>query len=275
MNTATWSRGVGRLIADRLADLPIIGPMVRTRGWPYVLTWLHRITGLLLFLYLLLHILTLTGLQVAGRYDNLMQTYSGPVFAFFEWLLAVPVVFHALNGGRLILFEIWGVRDDEAMIRWVVGLSVVYVFLVAFFMITGDQVVSPLLYWLVMLVFGIAFAYAVAVKTTDRGHAPTWRLQRVSGAFLLVMIPAHMVFMHLNPETAGQANMVVSRLKNNFIRIVDLVLVAIVFYHAAYGLTSLARDYFSAGPAQKVAVCLAVLISTIFAVIGIKLLINV
>ena len=35
----------------------------RTKGWAYIASWAHRITGVLLILYVLLHILTLSALK--------------------------------------------------------------------------------------------------------------------------------------------------------------------------------------------------------------------
>ena len=91
----------------------------------------------------------------------------------------------------------------------------------------------------------------------------------------MAMIPAHMLFMHLNPETAGEASLVVSRLRNNFIRFLDLALVVVIFYHAAYGLISLVKDYLASGILRTVVVWLSVLIPAVFAFIGIKILFNI
>ena len=109
-------------ITDRifgiLNRIPYVAFYARTRGWEFILSWSHRITGLLLVLYVWFHLITLSALSIPGDYDAKMALFSTPLVVFFEWLLAIPVIFHAVNGGRLMLFEIYGYRDDTTMIRW-------------------------------------------------------------------------------------------------------------------------------------------------------------
>ena len=107
--------------------LRILSSYATTRGWPYVLAWCHRIAGLLLIGYLWFHIYTLLSLSSPPRYDATMKFYGFFLFTILEWALAIPVIFHAFNGGRLILYESFETRDDESMIRWLLWLSILYV----------------------------------------------------------------------------------------------------------------------------------------------------
>lgn len=68
---------------------------------------LHRITGLGLLLYFLLHILV-TSSRAFGEeaWQSAMGLVSGPLFVAGEFLVFVAFVFHALNGVRLILVEL-------------------------------------------------------------------------------------------------------------------------------------------------------------------------
>jgi succinate dehydrogenase hydrophobic anchor subunit len=68
-------------------------------------------------------------------------------------------------------------------------------------------------------------------------------LQRLSGLFLLIMVPAHLVFMHLNPAVARDASTVLARIQNPLIKLIDIALAVGVFYHGACGLISIAGDY--------------------------------
>ena len=61
------------------------------------------------------------------------------------------------------------------------------------------------------------------------------------------MVPAHMLFMHLNPSVGRDAEMIISRMRNPLMKLVDLTLVLSVFYHGAYGLFSICQDYLPAG----------------------------
>ncbi|MCZ7568169.1 MAG: succinate dehydrogenase, cytochrome b556 subunit [Ardenticatenaceae bacterium] len=85
------------------------------KGWMYAgrysieryLYVLHRLTGIGLIVYLLLHIIE-TGQRVAGApaWGALMALFETPVFKALEYLLFAAFVFHGLNGIRLLLTEL-------------------------------------------------------------------------------------------------------------------------------------------------------------------------
>ena len=261
---------------DGAAPLPpstSSGPAwARNRGWSYGVTWLQRGTGLLLVLYLLGHMLSLSALVSPERYNALMRAYAWGPLPFMEWALALPVMFHALNGGRLLLFELFGLHDVKTQMSWTWALVAASMALLGALMLRGDQQVSPLFFWLLALAGALALGVALALKLAARGHALGWKLHRISGAFLLVMIPAHFVFMHLNPQVAKEAMVVTARLQGLFIKLVDALLVAAAFYHAAYGLMSVARDYLAPGGARTLAVLGAGVLMVVFALVGLRLL---
>jgi len=68
---------------------------------------LHRITGLGLLLYFILHIFV-TSSRVFGMsaWEKWMGFFGSPVFAFGEFLVYLAFAFHAVNGVRLILIEL-------------------------------------------------------------------------------------------------------------------------------------------------------------------------
>jgi succinate dehydrogenase hydrophobic anchor subunit len=75
------------------------------------------------------------------------------------------------------------------------------------------------------------------------------------------MIPAHLLFMHLQPAVGHDAGVV----------IVDLTLVVIGLYHAGYGLTAIIRDYLKSGLLQTGLTGLIFLVMVVFGWIGIRL----
>jgi succinate dehydrogenase cytochrome b subunit len=85
------------------------------KGWVYAgrysieryLYILHRVTGLGLVLYLLLHIIE-TGQRVGGpaHWGSLMALFNAPLFRILEYVVFVGFVFHALNGLRLHFTEL-------------------------------------------------------------------------------------------------------------------------------------------------------------------------
>ena len=88
-----------------------LGPV----GWGYAgrygveryLYTLHRLTGLGILFYLVLHIYV-TGFKVGGEeaWESVMGFLGQPIFKLGEFGLFFAVVFHATNGIRLILTEL-------------------------------------------------------------------------------------------------------------------------------------------------------------------------
>ena len=271
MTTDTVIRRVEALIVPKLERLPMISFYSKTRGWPFVLAWLHRTTGIFLVLYVLFHIYTLSFLRAPEAYDAKMEFLRFSVFLVLEWALAIPVIFHAFNGGRLILYEIFGARRDPTVIRWVWGLGILYVLLLGIMMMFGNQTVTPGFFWLTALMIAAILGYVVAMQIWSSDISLGWKLQRISGSFLLIMIPAHMLFMHLNISTGHEASVVIARMQNIFIKIVDIGLVGGVFFHGGYGLLSVVKDYISSKSLQNLCSLVIYGVMVLFAWVGVKL----
>jgi succinate dehydrogenase / fumarate reductase cytochrome b subunit len=271
MISSYFKKPRAQLILSGLENVPIVSFYAKTRGWPFVIAWIHRISGLLMLLYIGIHIYTLSFLATPDAYDAQMKLFGFFPFPILEWLLAVPVIFHALNGGRLILYEIFGVRNDESMICWVLGLSAAYFSLLGLLMIMGNQSVSPIFFWLSIFIVGILTGYLVVSKIWNIAGSFAWKLQRITGAYLFVMIPAHLLFMHLQPAIGHEAGIVIARMQNGFIKFIDLTLVIGVLYHAGYGLTAIIRDYLRSRLLQTSLAYLIFLVMAVFAWISIRL----
>jgi succinate dehydrogenase / fumarate reductase cytochrome b subunit len=258
-----------------LNKIPYVAFYAHTRGWAFILSWGHRITGLLLVVYVWFHLITLSALSSPLDYDAKMALFSSPLIVFFEWLFAIPVIFHAVNGGRLMLFEIYGYRDDTAMIRWSFVVSAAYVCLLAVFMLLGNQSVSPIFFWLTVFIIAVICGYAFLARIWRLGHSPFWKFQRVSGVFLLVMIPAHFLFMHLNPAVGKDSAVIIARLQNFFVKIVDIAMVLAVVYHGGYGLFSVGKDYIVSRRLQILMTVLVAVVMVLSAWIGLKIIITI
>lgn len=258
-----------------LNKIPYVAFYAKTRGWEFILSWSHRLTGLLLLLYVWFHLITLSALSIPRNYDAKMALFSSPLIVFFEWLLAIPVIFHAVNGGRLMLFEIYGYRDDTAMVRWLFVVSAAYVCLLAVFMLLGNQSVSPIFFWLTVFIIAVICGYAFSARIWRLGHSQFWKFQRVSGVFLLVMIPAHFLFMHLNPAVGKDSAVIIARIQNFFIKIVDLAMVLAVVYHGGYGLFSVGKDYIVSQRLQILMTVLLAVVMVLSAWIGLKVIITI
>lgn len=68
---------------------------------------LHRISGLGILFYFILHIFV-TGSRIGGpkEWESTISTFKTPLFKFGEFLVFLAFAYHALNGVRLVLAEL-------------------------------------------------------------------------------------------------------------------------------------------------------------------------
>jgi succinate dehydrogenase / fumarate reductase cytochrome b subunit len=88
----------------------------------------HRITGVLIFFFLFAHVIDTAMVRVSPEaYNKAVDTYKNPVVGILEVGLVAAVVYHALNGIRIVLVDFWdkGPRYQRQMTYGVVGLWVV------------------------------------------------------------------------------------------------------------------------------------------------------
>jgi succinate dehydrogenase / fumarate reductase cytochrome b subunit len=102
------------------------------RGREGMWSWVaHRVTGVLVFFFLFAHVLDTALVRVSPNdYDRVVDTYKNPIVTLLEVGLVAAVLFHALNGLRVMLVDFWekGVRLQRQML---------YVELLAFAVLMG------------------------------------------------------------------------------------------------------------------------------------------
>ena len=95
------------------------------RGDPGMWSWvLHRITGATIFFFLFIHVLDTALVRISPQaYDEVISTYKTPIVGLMEFGLVAAVLYHALNGIRVILIDFWaqGPRYQRLML-WVIGV---------------------------------------------------------------------------------------------------------------------------------------------------------
>jgi succinate dehydrogenase / fumarate reductase, membrane anchor subunit len=258
-----------------LERIPPLARYTRNRGVPFVISWAHRLAGVLMVVFIGFHIFTLSALTTPAAYADKMKLFQLPVLALIEWALALPVIFHAFNGGRLILYESFRCREDEVLLNWVAGLTLLYAGLLAVLMLLGNQNVSAVFFWLMAVSAALTAAYSLYARIGRSAHAWSWKLQRITGAFLLVMIPAHFLFMHLGPQIAKDAGLVALRMQNPWIKLVDSALVVSALYHGGYGLISILNDYVGSKEVRKVGAAAVIVAMLATAIVGLKLIVSI
>jgi len=104
-----------------------------------MLAWaFHRISGVAIWAFVVLHVIDIY--LVGGdpkAYDTILQIYASPPGRIMETLLGAALLYHALNGLRIIIMDFWPVFTRYHRILWyanwviftVVGLPVAVIIL--------------------------------------------------------------------------------------------------------------------------------------------------
>jgi succinate dehydrogenase / fumarate reductase, cytochrome b subunit len=96
------------------------------RGDPGMWSWvLHRITGATIFFFLFVHVLDTALVRVSPEaYNEVVNTYKTPIVGLMEIGLVAAVLYHALNGIRVILIDFWqhGPRYQRLMLWGVAAI---------------------------------------------------------------------------------------------------------------------------------------------------------
>ncbi|MYS60650.1 MULTISPECIES: succinate dehydrogenase, cytochrome b556 subunit [Streptomycetaceae] len=99
------------------------------RGREGMWSWVaHRVTGVLIFFFLFVHVLDTALVRVSPQaYDTVVSTYKNPVVNLLEYGLVAAILFHALNGLRVVAVDFWakGPKYQRQMLWTVVGIWVV------------------------------------------------------------------------------------------------------------------------------------------------------
>lgn len=95
------------------------------RGDPGVWAWvLHRISGAAIFFFLFVCVLDTVLLRVSPQaYDQVVEIYKTPIVGLLEAGLVAAVLYHALNGIRVMVIDFWsqGLRFQRLM-SWTVAV---------------------------------------------------------------------------------------------------------------------------------------------------------
>jgi succinate dehydrogenase / fumarate reductase, cytochrome b subunit len=104
---------------------------VRYRVRVGMFAWmLHRLTGLALVGYLVVHVWGLRALTDPDAYNALITGYHAPIFKLGEFLLLGAVIYHALNGVRIVLIDFVGWSPNQRKLFWTLGAVAAVLFVV-------------------------------------------------------------------------------------------------------------------------------------------------
>ena len=112
----------------------LLGYHKHSGSWAWII---HRLTGIGLTLYIIVHIYAVSALQRGKEaFDTEMKLFSSPFFLFLEWALGALVVYHALNGIRIVLIDFGnGAKYHKPLYYtiWIIGIIVVAIMAILIF----------------------------------------------------------------------------------------------------------------------------------------------
>jgi succinate dehydrogenase / fumarate reductase cytochrome b subunit len=86
----------------------------------------HRVTGFLVFAFLLLHVVDVSLVRWPSLYDDVHRLYGNVLLRLFEVGLLFSLLFHALNGLRIIAIDFFpgAVANERRLLAAAVTLTV-------------------------------------------------------------------------------------------------------------------------------------------------------
>ena len=96
----------------------------RSGQWAFMA---HRVTGFLVFFFLLLHIVDVSLVSRPELYDEVHALYGNVLLRLFEVGLLFALVFHSLNGLRVVMVDFFpgSIANEKAVLKAVVLLTLV------------------------------------------------------------------------------------------------------------------------------------------------------
>ncbi|HEU0297984.1 MAG TPA: succinate dehydrogenase, cytochrome b556 subunit [Longimicrobium sp.] len=116
-----------------------LGHALRYKGNAGMWTWLlHRVTGLGILAFLIIHVIdTAVVVYWPDFYDHTLDIYRSPLFRVAELLIFFAVLYHALNGLRIIIQDFWPIAMmHQRRMAWAVSaITAVLILPVAWIML--------------------------------------------------------------------------------------------------------------------------------------------
>ena len=94
--------------------------------------WIHRLTGIGLSIYLIMHTYVLSS-AISGpeAFNERMGTVQNPFFAVLEVLLIAGVFAHMLNGLRITITDFFNWSRGHKVLFWILAVVFVILMIVA------------------------------------------------------------------------------------------------------------------------------------------------
>ncbi|HEV7810851.1 MAG TPA: succinate dehydrogenase, cytochrome b556 subunit [Candidatus Limnocylindrales bacterium] len=100
--------------------------LFRYRGSVGMVAWaFHRISGLAIWVFIVLHVFDIWLAGANPRlYDELLSIYASPIGRVGEMLLGAALLYHALNGLRIVIMDFWPAMTRFHREMWLVAWAI-------------------------------------------------------------------------------------------------------------------------------------------------------
>jgi succinate dehydrogenase / fumarate reductase cytochrome b subunit len=204
---------------------------LRYRGMLGQWSWvLHRVTGLGVVFFIVLHIIdTSWAVFYPAEYVRAIAEYQSPLFTIGEFALVAAVVYHALNGFRIIIFdykpEWWKYQSTAALVVLAASVLILIPVFIGMFghvqefyfgeesptvLPLLDVIGSQLRFFVGMAIALVAALLLSAVYSAISGKPKEvrrlkgsgvetfwWSFMRISGLLIIPLVFGHLAMMHI------------------------------------------------------------------------------
>ena len=233
------------------------GPIYKGHEGQY--SWLlHRITGVAIILFLFAHVID-TAVVGWGpnAYNRVVRVYENPIVRLLELGLVAAVLYHSLNGIKILLVDFFPSLAKHIRVMGIITLTAVPGLDGVRHVGHGrpDHRPDQGLRW--------RPPPSLAAMRRRRSAAPqrdfrggrdrpvggfelwSWLFMRISGLLLLVLAVGHVLIMHVQDDGVGRVNFgfVATRWASPFWRTWDWMLLVLALIHGINGLRVITLDY--------------------------------
>jgi succinate dehydrogenase cytochrome b556 subunit len=258
-------------------------------GGSGMLIWLlHRISGIAVVYFLTLHIFE--ALQLfggVGAYKDATAAYKQLWFRPFEMVLVLAVVYHALNGLRVWMFDTFPSTTKHHRTVFKIGVAVFVVIVLAVAVVMLRPLFGRSLAEIFAikstgaLIYALAIALPVAlpvlyiawrgsglasgpmlISQSNSRPAPMknrferfmWQFMRLSGLLMVILVFWHLTIMHFTNDIENITGQFVA---NRFAAtplwiIIDLMILVLAWVHGLNGLRIVLMDYVKRSGARRI-----------------------
>lgn len=216
---------------------------------------LHRVSGVAIILFLFVHVVE-NFFLLMGRdaYNAAIGLYDHWYFRLGEFALVAALVYHSLNGTRIVVIDFWSRSTKYHKQMWyaVMGFSAAILLIIAKIMLldytkwpwmhtAGAAVVLPGVALMTSTPYVASRAKPVA---GTRGEVRLWYFMRVSGLLLVFLALFHVWLNHIHTEVGTLSyDLVVGRFTHwPILRVLDFLLLFLGLGHGVNGLKNVIDD---------------------------------